>query len=47
MCQLWRYFDTTMASGWDWSLPVQRVRAVPQDEWYEPSAYKTVKEAGE
>jgi len=47
MRQLWRHLDTTMASGRDWSLPVQRLRALPQDEWNEPSAYQTVQEAGE
>jgi len=37
MCELWGDQHSTLAKRWDWTLLVQCLRAVPQDEWNESS----------
>lgn len=38
MCELRCDFHPTVATRSDWSLPLQRMRPILQDEWDEPAA---------
>jgi len=36
-----------LAQRWQWTLPVQRLRVVLQDEWSEQAAHQAQKKTGE
>lgn len=46
MCELWGDLDSAVAARWYRALPVQRLRALPQNERAEPAAHQAQKEAG-
>lgn len=37
VCELRGDLYPTVATRWHWTLPVQRLWALPQDEWTEPT----------
>ena len=47
MCQLWRYINPAVETGWERSLPVQRLRPLLQDERAEQAAHQTKAKTGE
>ncbi|XP_053768874.1 endothelial transcription factor GATA-2 isoform X3 [Desmodus rotundus] len=40
VCQLWGHSHSSLAARWHWPLPVQCLRALPQDERAEPATYQ-------
>jgi hypothetical protein len=46
MCQLRRYLDPTVATGWQRPLPLQCLRLVLQDERAKQATHQTKEEAG-
>lgn len=45
VCELRGHVHATLEEGWHRALPVQRLRALPQNEWHQPAAQAT-EEAG-
>ena len=46
MCELWRNLDSAVASGWNWSLLMQRVRTVSQNERTQSTTDQTQETTG-
>lgn len=46
VCQLWGHSHSPLETGWHGTLPVQCLRALPQDERTEPAAHQAQAEAG-
>jgi len=46
MCQLWGHVHPALEERWHGALPLQRLRALPQDEWHQPALVQTSEEAG-
>lgn len=47
VCELRGDLYPTVATRWHWALPVQRLWALPQDEWAEPTPDQAQAKAGE
>jgi hypothetical protein len=41
MCQLWRNLDAPVAQGRHWTLPVQRMWPLLQNEWPKSTTHQT------
>lgn len=46
MCQLWGHVHAAVEEGRHGALPLQRLRALPQDERHQPAPVQTPEEAG-
>lgn len=46
MCQLWGHVHPAVEEGRHGALPLQRLRALPQDERHQPAPVQTPEEAG-
>lgn len=46
MCQLWGHVHPALEERRHRALPLQRLRALPQDEWHQPALVQTSEEAG-
>lgn len=46
VCELRRNVDPALEAGWHWTLPLQRLWPLLQDEWTEQTTHQTQEEAG-
>ena len=46
MCQLWRNIHPALAQRWHWSLPLQRMRPLPQDERSQSATHQAQEATG-
>lgn len=46
MCQLWGHVHPALEERRHGALPLQCLRALPQDEWHQPALVQTSEEAG-
>ena len=46
MCELWCNIYSVMETGWKWSLSLQCLRSLLQNEWTEQTSCQTKEEIG-
>ena len=46
MCELWGNLNPIVAEGWQWTLPMQRLWSLLQDEWPEQASHQTKEKIG-